>query len=172
MGGKLIWLPSFKFRATAPGAYFAFVILEEEIPKLPSALGLQRQNQVIRASIEVVQAKIEGVIDLRLPVTQEWFFETFYHLELAHRKIKGRILELDNGLSTVLEDRNLADFVELLPTLVAPNLGGGLSFLQGVGAWLRSHGVYGLVFPSARTDFGVDILDGKVMESWGWNFVL
>jgi hypothetical protein len=143
------------------------------VAKLPATLGLQQRNQMIRAPIQVLQAKIPRVIDLRLPATQEWFFDTFYHLELAHRKMEGEgLLELDNELVIVIKDRKLANFFELLPTLVAPDLGGGLHFLQGIGAWLRSHQVYGLVFPSARTDFGVDILDGKLIESWGWNFVL
>jgi hypothetical protein len=160
-----------KLGITAPGAYLAFVIVEDEVSKIPIA-GLPQQNQVIRAPIESVQAKIARVIDLRLPATQEWFFDTFYHLELARRRMEGPLLLLDDDVSVALHDRKLTSFFDLLPTLVAPNIGGGLHFIQGIGAWLRSHEVFGLVFPSARTDFGVDMLNGTLVESWGWNFVL
>lgn len=160
---------------TAPGAYLAFVVRENDVAKIPPSLGLPAARTVILFAIEVVEAKIERVIDLRLPATQEWFFHTFYQLELAHRSMEGQFLTIGSDTHKVCmvpDDRKLVSFFDLLPTLVAGNLGGGLHFLQGIGAWLRSHGIFGLVFPSARTDFGVDILDGKLVESWGWNFVL
>ena len=157
---------------TAPGNYLAFVILAEDVDQLPPTIGLAKANQAVQASIEMFKAKIERVVDLRLPAVQNWFFETFYKLELENRRITDSILELDGGVTISINDRKLENFFDLLPTLVAPNLGGGLHFLQGIGAWLRSHNVLGLVYPSARTDFGVDMFDGKIVESWGWNFVL
>jgi hypothetical protein len=60
-----------------------------------------------------------------------------------------------------------------LPTLVVPGIGGS-AFHQGVGAWLRSHGVAGLVYPSARCDAFLCARSTGTRQSIefsGWNFV-
>jgi hypothetical protein len=111
---------------------------------------------------------------MRIPQVQTWFFEHFVRLE-EEIGLRGHPAEAVNVKT--YKSHKLRDFVDLLPTLVVPGIGGS-SFHQAVGAWLPSHGVAGLVYPSARCDAYWRRLEEPsaedrrtVLEFSGWNFV-
>jgi hypothetical protein len=59
----------------------------------------------------------------------------------------------------------------MLPTLMAPALG-GTNVTHAIGSWMRSSGVNGLVFPSARSNTSVSMWAGAELLDWnGWNFL-
>ncbi len=119
--------------------------------------------------LSVDKVKIKNVVDLRLPDTQRWFLKRFRKLE---EKASERGVKLDTGLTVKhpkFDVRRPKTFVDLLPTLVEPGPGGTM-FSQAVGVWLRSNGVAGLVYPSARCDVTF-VPDRKASRSEGWNFV-
>lgn len=120
--------------------------------------------------LTVKEVAIDNVIDLRIPHVQDWFYKTFFPMEdefeeqRADRQIK------------MVKLYKCKNFVEMLPTLVFPGLGGS-SFHQAVGAWLRSNGINGLVFPSARCNCLTKMSpkpqnpNEYYLSFYGWNFV-
>jgi hypothetical protein len=104
---------------------------------------------------KVVETVIDNVLDLRLPVTQQWFFQHF-------RNGDGHFLTKDGGTAT--------EFYDLVPTLMDPTLGGRPE-THAIGSWLRSSGVDALIYPSARSNASVDIHNGKLVAWHGWNLV-
>jgi hypothetical protein len=104
-----------------------------------------RQPTPALIPLQLCEVECENVLDLRRPAAQDW---------LAGRVGKGSI----------------EGFANLFASLISPTPGGHL-FHQKFGAWLRSHGCLGLVFPSARRDIAVDATDDRVFASDGWNFV-
>lgn len=103
----------------------------------------------------VDECTIENVIDMRLPRTQQWFFDQFKN---------------GDGLFLIKDGGTAREFYDLIPTLMHPALGGS-DVTHAVGSWMRSSGVNGLVFPSARSDVSVTIEDGELVDCHGWNFV-
>ena len=104
----------------------------------------------------VDECTIENVIDLRWPDVQEWFFDQF-------RDGDGVFLTKKGG--------TVREFYDLLPTLMHPTIG-GTNVSHAIGSWLRSSGVNGLVFPSARSSTSVSMYAGADLEDWnGWNFL-
>jgi hypothetical protein len=103
----------------------------------------------------VDQCTIENVIDLRLPGTQKWFFDHF-------KDGDGHFLVKEGGTAR--------EFFDLIPMLLHPALG-GTDVTHAIGSWMRSSGVNGLVFPSARSDASVTIKNGELVDWRGWNFV-
>ena len=91
---------------------------------------------------------IENVIDLRLPATQEWFFETF-------RTGYGDFWHKPNGAS-------VSSFAPMLGNLMFPDLG-GTSVTDAIGYCLRSMGIAAFIYPSARSDAEIVriITDGR-----------
>jgi hypothetical protein len=128
-------------------------------------------HERVAFKLSVVPQTIERVVDLRMPATQRWFFETFVDLEMRRQRHPSqRHRNLSAGVKIVtLKTRGVRDFVELLPTLVMPDMGGGI-FHQAVGTWLRSRGVNGLLYPSARRDAMMTSESSEVVFD-GWNFV-
>ena len=129
--------------------------------------------------LPVRRVEIKNVLDLRIPEAQTWFFEYFVRLE-EKIGLEGHVLDQspDVRVSTFKYHKPV-DCVDLLATLVVPGLGGSI-FHQAVGAWLRSHDVAGLVYPSARCDASWQLLrderdangHGQLEVSFsGWNFV-
>jgi hypothetical protein len=102
----------------------------------------------------LVRAELDGVLDLRLADTQDWFLRAF----------------LPSGpLPT-----NATSFRDILPELLNQNYGGSTGSnmrLQAIGAQLRKAGVKGLIFPSARSDVSVTYKNGQLVDSHGWNMV-
>ncbi len=109
---------------------------------------------------------IPNTLDLRYPAARDWFTKFFVALERASESMRAH----ETGIMFPPK-KPIHDFFDLVPVLCLVTLGGGSSFLQGIGAWLRSNGVSALVFPSARTDFGVLFENGQLIDSWGWNIV-
>lgn len=114
----------------------------------------------------IERAQIPNVVDLRLPNTRAHFFRLF---QTGHDlTVKDQMFRKDSGT-------NISGFLGMLPDFIAPEIGGtdegqgGLT--QGLGMYLRAAGVSGIVYPSARTEFGAEIFQGGLRQSWGWNFV-
>lgn len=96
-------------------------------------------------------------IDLRQHAAQAWLHRFF-------REGDGAVLVKDARTP-------VPDFLGMLPALVYPEFGGS-GFTKGLGSWMRSVGVAGLVYPSARSDAAA-VYDGALgLHGWhGWNFV-
>lgn len=103
----------------------------------------------------VEECVIQDVIDLRLPETQQWFFDHFCDGD-------GHFLVKDGG--------SASDFHDMLPALMDPSLGGSAT-THAIGSWMRSSGVNGLIFPSARSDASVTVEDGEMVHFHGWNLI-
>jgi hypothetical protein len=104
----------------------------------------------------VEDVDIDGVVDLRIPATQEWFCDTF-------REGYGDFWRKPSG-------RDLGRFQDMLPTLVAADLGGS-AVTDAIGLSLRMMGAQGLIYPSARCD-PETIVDGGELQGWiGFNLV-
>jgi hypothetical protein len=123
---------------------------------LLSALGGTDQPvHVIAFESRVDECTIENVIDLRLPRTQEWFFDQF-------KDGDGHFLTKNGG--------SVREFYDLVPILMHPALG-GTDITHAVGSFMRSSGVNGLVFPSARSDASATMKVGELADWHGWNLV-
>jgi len=123
--------------------------------------GLNDPVHVLVLGTRVKYIEIEGVIDLRLPKTQEWFFTHFKNGDGVHfykQNIKT------NG-------QPISGFCEMLPTLMDLELG-GCPTTEGIGSWMRTNGlVNALIYPSSRSDVMTSIRDGKLDNFRGWNLV-
>jgi hypothetical protein len=136
------------------------------LDRYPEYLGVKSKFP-ITYGVRRCAAKIEKVVDLRQPNTQDWFLRTFVDLELANEAAAAK----ETGISFPPKKR-LTSFAELLPVIVSLETGGGNVFGQAVGAWLRQQGADGLIFPSARANANCRVRKGKVLEFRGWNMVL
>jgi len=98
---------------------------------------------------------IARVIDLRHRTTQDWLHRFF-----------GR------GDGAVFNKLVAAEsFAAMLPALVYPEYGGS-GTTKSIGSWMRTMGLDGLVFPSARSDASASFgPDGRCTAHHGWNFV-
>jgi hypothetical protein len=129
---------------------------------LPTALGIDPgQTTIIEYPLRISPVTIPDVLDLRLPPAAAWLVDFC----VSRNSTVARVLDLKNPPSPA------AYFAGLLYFLLDQGTGGELPLLQDIGAWLRSNGVAGLVFPSARCDSGVVIQDGELTSWWGFNYV-
>src|SRR5262249_37080379 len=94
--------------------------------------------------------------DLRLPATQEWFFETFRtgYRDFWHKP---------NGAS-------VSSFGGRLGTLMFPDLG-GTSVTDVTGYCLRSMGIAASIYPSARSDAQIVVDRGIFQYALGFNLL-
>jgi hypothetical protein len=102
----------------------------------------------------VVEAEIGGVLDLRLPAAQRWFFANFVQHGMLPTPARC--------------------FEDVLPELLALACGGSTPDnrrLHALGDHLRARGVQALVYPSARCDVAVHYRDGALVAWHGWNLV-
>ncbi|WP_257387042.1 hypothetical protein [Tahibacter caeni] len=102
----------------------------------------------------IVDAQIGGVLDLRLPAAQRWFFANFVERSMLPTPARR--------------------FEDVLPELLALACGGSTldnRRLQAVGDHLRARGVQALVYPSARCDVAVQYRSGELVAWHGWNLV-
>ena len=104
----------------------------------------------------VETVEIDDVVDLRLPKSADWFYQTF-------RKGFGEVWRKPAGESTVR-------FQDILPSLLSADLGGSL-VTDAIGVCLRSLGAQGLIYPSARCDPETVIDGGTFRWATGFNFV-
>lgn len=143
------------------------IISPERPGILPPSLGIDAGGTtVVPYHMSVTRTEIENVLDLRLKGTAEWFTHFFVHKELKAEEGARRTDGLSFG-----RKKPIHEFSELLPTLLSQQRGGGSPFLQGVGEWLRRYEANGLVYPSARTDSGVEMIDSQLIRHWGFLFV-
>jgi tetratricopeptide (TPR) repeat protein len=114
-----------------------------------------------------VEVDAAGVMDLRTAAARAWILDALTKglPTLAYEyRTAGRSPRLFLG------GRAPESFAELLPLLLFQARGGS-PVLDGIAAHLRSMGVQGLVYPSARCDPMVRLSTGRV-EAWsGWCFV-
>lgn len=103
----------------------------------------------------VDECEVDRVVDLRLPNVQRWFFSHFKN---------------GDGHFLLKEAGSVTEFYDLLPTLMNATLG-GTNVTHAIGSWMRSSGVNGLIFPSARSNAAATISDGQLAEWHGWNFL-
>lgn len=127
----------------------------EELHRLMTQAVDEGKPLVITLPTVITSAQIEGVVDLRQRDAQQWLFETYVNHRLIPTPANS--------------------FVDVLPELLQPNLGGATgsnSRLQVIGADLRRAGINGLIYPSARTDVGISYADDQIERFRGWNMVL
>lgn len=117
---------------------------------------LRDQDVLVLLPYRVSEVTIERTIDLRLPLTREWFCRTF-------RAGDGRVLR-------VVDDTGVDSFFRMLPTLMFPDLGGH-DVGQAIGIWMRLNRVEALIYPSARNDTRCVIKGGALDKAFGWNLV-
>jgi len=135
---------------------------------LSPALGIGPYGGVVRYPLTIVEEVIEHTVDLRRPDTLAWLMNVFVALEVvAHGHFKD-----ETGRQHVFFKGARPETIEqFLPTLLAQTLGGGSTFIQGIGACLRSIGAEALIFPSARADSHSVTRNGTVEESFGYVLV-
>lgn len=116
---------------------------------------------LIGLPLTVKKVRRERVLDLRQPRSAKWFARTLSTLAWRAGDPSSRCFP---------QRPPLERFTDLLPELLAQQLGGGGACIAA-GVLLRHLGADGLIFPSARNDAHVLIEDGTVVDHRGWNFV-
>jgi hypothetical protein len=149
----------------------------EKIERDPSDL-LRRQLQTLTDDSlvhvlplpKVEHHEISRVVDLRLPDTRESFFRLFQTGAGA-----GRIGQTDSVSYSRPAGNNISGFVQMLPELIDPAIGGSREgqggITQAIAGYLRGKDVSGIIYPSARNDCGVEYFRGEMRAFAGWNFV-
>jgi hypothetical protein len=151
---------------TLEAPYVLHIVRRRDDPWLFSpVLGIPPEGCVIRYPLTIVNAAIERTIDLRLPKTLQWLFETFVPMEISG---KGEFTDSEGKIWQPIKLDPPKNPAELVRTLISQTLGGGTAFIQGIGAWLRSNGVEALIYPSARSNSRSIICNGAVEESCGY----
>jgi hypothetical protein len=155
----------------------------------------EQQILVLEFPYDVIEVVLDNIVDLRFPHVRKWFYETFSSEQkdgsiawILGQRLKNAITPLrkDVESSCVTKSSRFhvqakippvpTCFAEMLPTLMNPDLGGGSpadsgSSLQAIGTWMRQNDVKALIYPSARCDVSVEIVDGKIAAFSGWNLV-
>lgn len=159
LGGGLTILPGFcatyilVFAPTDRDDRAAFNEIYRDLMNLID--GFDQSVFAFALETRVDECTIDNVLDLRLPRTQQWFFEHFVNGD-------GVFLTKNGGTAR--------EFYDLLPTLMHPALG-GTDVTHAIGSWMRVNGANGLIFPSSRSDASVQIRNGELVDWHGWNFV-
>lgn len=113
--------------------------------------------------LEIQEVCVANVLDLRRPDALDWLFRTVpkLHFIVNDEAEKQACFPFRKELTT---------FGDLLPSLIDQQRGGG-NFDKLVGLYLRQIGVFGLVFPSARSDANIRVVHCEPEHSHGWSFV-
>ena len=128
-------------------------------------MGFKVRGDVFSYPVAITEQKIDKVIDLRLPETLDWLMRTFVRLEAETEfqpSAEHQIICTKPGLAPP------SDLETFLPLILTQQLGGGSTFVQGIGTWLRTHGAHAIIYPSARSDSKTVVSDGQVVESFGY----
>ena len=145
-----------------PHLIISFFAMGEKINSFarPHLLNSDKKHLSVALPLRITREVRQNILDLRQPEAAEWFTR-----ELT------RLSSNPDSLIRIVDPRlPLNSFFELLPTLLEQGLGGS-DYLNVAGAWLRSLGAQGLVFPSARNDITVTFQRQKLISSTGFNFV-
>jgi hypothetical protein len=146
--------------------------------------------------MRVKEVEIDRVIDLRRPDTANWFTSALSQLNWFEHLPDPEVFEDVEDLTKWIHISGynpagfdpdkvpqptgfnafpfkpvLKSFADLLPALLCQSIGGGRGAPQIAGLWLRTLGVNGLIFPSARCDSRVAVRNGEVVQWSGFNFV-
>ena len=150
----------------APGIYvFMLPPIEEEKKPLYhqfyAPILEQTKNwdglSIVHIATQLKVEEFEKIIDLRQQETQEWFSQFFK--------------QGDGGVFYKQTEVLPNDFMGILPALVYPEFGGS-GVTKSLGSWMRLMGIDALVYPSARSDAGVEYdSNGKLSKYHGWNLV-
>lgn len=110
---------------------------------------------------------VEGILDLRTPAAQQWLLEI---VTMGFPDIDYSYGAAGRSPRLFIRGKEPERFADLLPLLMF-HFRGGSPILNGIATYLRSRGVHGVVYPSARSNPQVILEDGK-LKSWsGWCFV-
>jgi hypothetical protein len=147
---------------------------------------------------DVMDVVLDKVIDLRYPHVRKWFYETFSseqedgsiswipgkRFKTAYKAAKLERKDIEAPCVTRPSRFRVEAkvppvptcFAEMLPTLMNPDIGGGSaadsgSSLQAIGMWMRQKGVTALIYPSARSNASVEVVEGKISSFSGWNLI-
>ena len=106
--------------------------------------------------------EIQRCIDLRYPMTRQWFFDTF-------RIGDGAILSKPHGTDA-------ENFYDMLPSLLWPAPGGGDidspgEVTRSIALWMVLRNVGALIYPSARCDVELETRNGEILSWKGWCLV-
>ena len=135
---------------------------------LSPVLGISPRGAFLRYPLTIVDEVIERTIDLRRPETLRWLFNVFVTMEVLGQ---GQFID-QKGQQYVSIKSNPPETVEhFVPMLLAQTLGGGSTFIQGIGACLRVLGAEALIYPSSRADSRSVTRSGSVEESFGYVLV-
>jgi len=148
-----------------PGAVSPVIEALEEIGATPGIGNQNRERVVVAVEVPytVQRSQIDDVFDLRLPGCQDYIVEEFFKKDTQCLRKSDR--------------RGVERFVETLPVLMNPALGGGAqsddngAILQALAAFLRFNGAKALIFPSARSDVLVETKAGHLHHWRGWCLV-
>lgn len=136
---------------------FNLVGTNDEPHPLASAYGLSTPLKVM-FPVRVKKKRIRKVVDLRDPTAADAFAREMTSL-------KG-----PRQIPVFPKKPKLNSFTQLLPTILGQELGGNM-FCKIAGEALRDSGCNGLIYPSARSDSSVSVVEGTVTEALGWCFV-
>ncbi|MBP6810928.1 MAG: hypothetical protein KA138_05395 [Saprospiraceae bacterium] len=158
-----------KLRETIPNLDRPFLMLKyREISEISDQGIILGDSTAIVLPLTIQEVVLDSVVDLRLPVVQDFFSNVLGRLEAA-LGMTGNFS--DGKVVTQTLKEAPADFRELLPTLLSPQPGGS-TFLDAIGAICRNSGVKGLVFPSSRLDSNIEYVRSEGIKTFsGWNFV-
>ncbi|MFM0075268.1 tetratricopeptide repeat protein [Paraburkholderia sediminicola] len=161
----------------------------------------RKLTEIVCLPYTVERMTIEGVIDLRLPQTREWFEKNILAGLPDIRFVygKARVERLSVGMErperSARRPRRQAPVSDRVMLTWAPRSNwdgetifgtddffgllpfltfpqlGGSPVTEAIGVWLRNIGANGLVYPSARNDVAVRVEKGVLIGSRGWCFV-
>lgn len=148
---------------------------------------------MIKLPYKVFKVSFKNVIDLRQPITREWFFDYFSQPqekscivwpEQISDSLFLKELESYNDPTIAISKFKLVSgrtlrprsFWEMLPTLMNPDIGGGFRYSTGstifaIAWWMKNNSVSAFIFPSARCDVSVKVEGGQIKDFFGWNLI-
>jgi hypothetical protein len=126
---------------------------------LSALLGIPQEAFSLGIPLTIERRRLKSIVDLRNPATASRLAEKLDRLAFG-----------DPPLWVYPNLRKPASFGDLIPSLMVQNLGGS-SFLGFLALWLRHNGARGVIYPSARVDTEVEVENGRVVSSSGFNFV-
>jgi hypothetical protein len=145
---------------STPSLLLVFLPLAKD-PPFEATYG-QGVRFAVQIPLSIYELVLDHVVDLRRLETADWFTHEFIRFGFD---VSGR------QIPAFLNRPRVDSFQDLLPTLLNQWIGGGWTICRTIGVVFRKLGVNGFVYPSARFDSFVEIRDGEVIDSGGWNYV-
>jgi hypothetical protein len=140
--------------SNVPGAASAALMEAQRSEALPA----DKSSASVMIPYNVSEFQVDNVFDLRFPDARQWLFDTFARGDGDWIEFKGTPLPKKIG------------FFGLLPTLMT-RANGGNDITDTIGAYLRSHGIEALIFPSARSNVFSVFENGTLKGAGGWTLV-